>query len=175
MIYIIISYLSSKLLRHNCRTPERQSWFNQCARVVNRGRASVAKPRLREASPHPEPTRPGDGLACGSHRLDLAVGAASKVTCAGSTRSPRPAAPRPWPRSATSSPPLAPAIPAPTSSCATRSNPAQALHKRSPYVRSPGAGRGTPIISADDNGQPDDRDTLRSSNTAPVTTGPSPT
>ena len=29
------------------------------------------------------------------------------------------------------------AIQAPTSSCATRSNPTQALHKRSPYVRSP--------------------------------------
>ena len=32
----------------------------------------------------------------------------------------------------------APAIPAPTLSCATRSNPTQALHKRSPYVGSPG-------------------------------------
>ncbi|HEY8043049.1 MAG TPA: hypothetical protein VIF35_02180 [Streptosporangiaceae bacterium] len=41
-----------------------------------------------------------------------------------------PAAPRPWPRSAISLPPPAPAIPAPTSSCATKSNPAQALHKR---------------------------------------------
>ncbi len=30
-----------------------------------------------------------------------------------------------------------PATRAPISSCATRSNPAQALHKRSPYVRSP--------------------------------------
>ena len=30
-----------------------------------------------------------------------------------------------------------PAIPAPISSCATRSNPTQALHKRSPYVGSP--------------------------------------
>src|ERR1700736_3351638 len=48
--------------------------------VVNRGRASVAKPRLREASPHPEPTRPGDGLACGSHRLDLAVGQESNAS-----------------------------------------------------------------------------------------------
>ena len=46
-----------------------------------------------------------------------------------STRLPHLDAPRPWPRSATSSPPPAPAIPAPTSSCATRSNPAQALHK----------------------------------------------
>ena len=46
---------------------------------------------------------------------------------------------QPSPPSATSSPPPAPAIPAPTSSCATRSNPTQALHKRSPYVRSPGS------------------------------------
>ena len=30
------------------------------------------------------------------------------------------------------------AIPAPTSSCATRSNPTRTLHKRSPYVGSPG-------------------------------------
>ena len=57
----------------------------------------------------------------------------------GSTRSPHPGAPRPWPRSATSSPPPAPATPAPTSSSATRSNRTQALHKRSPYVGSPGA------------------------------------
>ena len=55
----------------------------------------------------------------------------------GSTRSPRRGAPRPWPRSATSSQPPAPAIQAPISSCATRSNPTQPLHKRSPYVRSP--------------------------------------
>ena len=55
-----------------------------------------------------------------------------------STRSPRRGAPRPSPRSATSSPPPAPAIPTPISSCATRSNPAQALHKRSLYVGSPG-------------------------------------
>ena len=33
--------------------------------------------------------------------------------------------------------PPAPATPAPISSCATRSNPAQTLHKRSPYVGSP--------------------------------------
>ena len=41
---------------------------------------------------------------------------------------------RPKPASAASSPPPAPATPAPISFCATRSNPAQALHKRSPYV-----------------------------------------
>jgi len=33
-----------------------------------------------------------------------------------------------------------PATPAPISSCTTRSNPTQALHKRSPYVGSPGNG-----------------------------------
>ena len=48
-------------------------------------------------------------------------------------------APRPSPPSATSSLPPAPATPAPISPCATRSNPTQALHKRSPYVGSPGA------------------------------------
>ncbi len=63
----------------------------------------------------------------------------------GSTRSPRPAALRPWPPSATSSTKPKAAIPAPTSSCATRSNSTQALHKRSPYVGSPedGAWMGT--------------------------------
>jgi hypothetical protein len=52
----------------------------------------------------------------------------------GSTRSPRPGATRLSPRSATSSPPPSPAIPAPISSCATRSNPIRALHKRSPFI-----------------------------------------
>lgn len=51
---------------------------------------------------------------------------------------PHPGAPRPWPRSATSSATPRPAIPAPISSCATRSNRTQTLHKRSPYVGSPG-------------------------------------
>src|SRR5205814_1288148 len=65
---------------------------------------------------------------------------------------PRRGAPRPWPRSATSSPPPAPATPAPISSCATRSNPTQPLHKRSPYVRSPGP-RGRPVTGRIFSGQ----------------------
>ena len=47
----------------------------------------------------------------------------------GSTRSPRPGGPRPWPPSATSSTKPRPATPAPISSCATKSNPTPALHE----------------------------------------------
>src|ERR1035441_5486843 len=51
---------------------------------------------------------------------------------------PPPAAPAPSPRSAPSSTPPQPATPAPRSPCATKSKTTRALHKRSPYVRSPG-------------------------------------
>ena len=45
--------------------------------------------------------------------------------------------------------PPAPATPAPISSCATRSNPTQALHERSPYVRSPEGDTGIePVTSS---------------------------
>ena len=67
----------------------------------------------------------------------------------GSTRSRslRPGGPRPWPRSATTSAKPMPAIPVPTSSCATRSNPTQTLHKRSPYVGSPGVSFESAIVT----------------------------
>jgi len=90
--------------------------------------------------------RAGDE-ACALIREALTV---SGDICPGSNEllirlDPRPGAPRPWPPSATSSPRPAPAIPAPASSCATKSNPAQALHKPSPYVGSPEPGSSSSI------------------------------
>ena len=79
-----------------------------------------AQALIREALTTSRDIRPGNG--------ELLI----RSTC-----SPRPGAPRPWPRSATSSPKPNATTRAPISSCATRSNPIQALHKRSPYVGSP--------------------------------------
>ena len=63
----------------------------------------------------------------------------------GSTRSPRLGGPRPWPHSATSSPPPAPATPGADLILRYEVKSHLSAHKRSPYVRSPG------VTSADAN------------------------